>query len=150
MDIDTIVSPFQLVGTKVVKFRMTNDYVTLANNPHIKCDASYSVDNVEKQDNIYMGIMKLNIKAVTKGPAKAKMSCNITIEGCFACPEEIGEDSFIKMLGINGCASLFSIARAFICSTTALATSGGHLILPMINTFKLVDAETESGKNNSL
>lgn len=142
MNVDKIVAPFQLIGTKILKFTLTNDYVAFSPQSPIKCDASYSIESVEKQDELYTGIIRLQIKSVFKGRDKSKLSCNTHIEGCFAAGD-MDEDTFRKMLGINGCASLFSIARAFICSTTALATSGGQMILPMINTFKLIEGETD-------
>lgn len=145
MDTRKIAAPFQLVGTKIVKFSMTNDYVTFGPHNPIQCDAAYSIESVERQEDLYQGILRLRVKSVFKGQDKSKLSCNVLVEGCFAAPAEMEENTFREMLSINGCASLFSIARAFVCSATALATSGGQMILPMINTFKLLQ-ETEKEK----
>lgn len=137
MDAKEIQAPFQLVGTRIIKFNMTNDFVTLNNSNSVKCNANYSIESFEEDDDKYVGIIRLYVKAVIKGEDKAKIKCDIIFEGCFISPIAIEKEKFLSMLGVNGCASLFSLSRAFICSATSLATSGGQMILPMINTFKL-------------
>ena len=42
-----------------------------------------------------------------------------------------------KMLSISGCASLYSVIRAFVMSFTAQSGFKGSIILPMINIFRL-------------
>lgn len=137
MDANEMLSLFQIAGTRVLKFTLKNDFVTLNNNNNVKCDASYSIESVDEQNGLLVGIIRLYVKASIKDTNKAKIACSIDFEGCFASPVNIGKDKFVEMLGINGCASLFSMSRAYISSATSLATSGGQLILPMINTFRL-------------
>ena len=46
---------------------------------------------------------------------------------------------------LNGCATLYSIARSFLMSTTSQVFSNGAVILPMINFF---DFKNEENKND--
>ena len=77
------------------------------------------------------------------------MSVKIYIQGCFTDSADISESSFREMLGLNGCAALYSIARAQIINLTSQAMNGGQLILPMINFFemKTVKDKKESEKS---
>ena len=143
MEAKKLMSSFQLMGSRVIKFNLSNDFIGLESVRPDKCDVSYSVKEIEKDDEVIMGVIQLDVKASIKGKGKAKNSCSLSMEGGFCAPVEMPEESFITMLEINGTASLYSLARAFIANTTSLATTSGHIVLPMINTIQLVEAQKQ-------
>ncbi len=146
MNIDDIASEFQILGSSISKFNLRNDFAYFDEDVVSKklTDASYTMEPVVHKDGRLFGIIELFIKLEAKDKTKHKLTIALTIEGCFTAPEEMDEEQFKGMLGINGCTVLYSIARSFIISTTAQALAGGEIILPMINTFKLV----EQGEKN--
>ena len=64
---------------------------------------------------------------------KKKYTVDMTIEGCFNAPAQIGEDTFKGMLKVNGVTSLYGIARGFVQSTTSQTLLSGSVLLPMFN-----------------
>jgi len=89
--------------------------------------------------------IQLNIKISASIQDAGKFSVNLVIEGGFKAPLAVDEERFDRFMRVNGSASLYSIARGFITSTTAQAFSGGSVILPLINTMKLEES-TEKNK----
>ena len=83
------------------------------------------------------------IKASARENKNRKLSITLSIEGGFVAPLEVPEDEMKELLSLNGCATLYAIARAQIVTITSQSLSGGQLILPMTNFFKLKEAKGE-------
>lgn len=129
-------SEFQIIGTTIKNLKIKNDFLALDNSNNVKrkIDVSHSISSLEliNEDTVYSGTIILNIKVVITGEKK-KYSIDLSIEGCFNAPVEIGEQTFREMLQINGLTSLYSIARGFIQSTTSQTLLLGSVLLPMFN-----------------
>lgn len=129
---------FQILGTSVKTLKIVNDFIAIPDTPDIKrCfDISHSITSVDisEDDNTLSGLLLLNIKLKLKDTVhKKKYNLDLSIEGCFEAPLEMGEDRFRQMLRVNGVTSLYSISRAFIHSVSAQTLVSGSIILPMIN-----------------
>ena len=130
------ISAFQYLGSRITDVRIKNDFIELGNSNNIKksIDVSHEIISIEEINNgeSLSGVIKVNIKVIEKID-NHKYNVTMSIEGCFAAPVEIGEDTFKKMLQINGITSLYSIARGFIQSTTSQTLMSGNILLPMFN-----------------
>lgn len=142
-------SDFQIIGNSVKSLKIRNDFIGLDNLGKTKrtIDLSHSIGAIELIDEgtTYSGIVLLMIKA-TISSGKKKYIVDLTIEGCFNAPVEIGEETFKEMLKVNGVTSLYSIARGFVQSTTAQTLVNGSILLPMFNVVAYsedLDAENE-------
>ena len=69
----------------------------------------------------------------------------MSIEGCFNASSEFGEENFKNMLELNGIASLYSIARGFVQSTSSQTLLAGSVLLPLIN---VIEYSRNVNKNN--
>lgn len=129
-------SEFQIIGSSVKSLRIRNDFVSLSDIHNIKrtIDVSHSVPAIELIDDgeTLSGIVLLKIKS-TISANKKKYTVDMTIEGCFNAPAQIGEDTFKGMLKVNGVTSLYGIARGFVQSTTSQTLLSGSVLLPMFN-----------------
>lgn len=129
-------SEFQIIGSSVKSLRIRNDFVSLNDVDNIKrtIDVSHSVPVIELIDEgeTLSGIVLLKIKS-TISANKKKYTVDMTIEGCFNAPAQIGEDTFKGMLKVNGVTSLYGIARGFVQSTTSQTLLSGSVLLPMFN-----------------
>lgn len=129
-------SKFQIIGTSIKAFKIRNDFVSLGDISNIKrvIDVSHSVPTLElvNDGETYYGIVVLKIKT-TVSSNKKKYIVDLTIEGCFNAPSELGENTFREMLKINGITSLYGIARGFVQSTTSQTLVSGSILLPMYN-----------------
>ncbi len=149
MDINECLSEFQIIGSRITKLNIINDFILFDNdqNAERKLDLSHEVNEVvQDEDGKSHGVVSLYIDVeVLDGQKEYRL--NLGIEGCFECGAETGEDTFTKMLEINGITTLYSIARAFVLSVTPQTLVDGSIVLPMINVFSysknLADAETE-------
>lgn len=130
------ISAFQYLGSRITDVKIKNDFIELGNSNNIKksIDVSHEIISIEEINNgeSLSGVIKVNIKVIEKID-NHKYNVTMSIEGCFAAPVEIGEDTFKKMLQINGITSLYSIARGFIQSTTSQTLISGNILLPMFN-----------------
>ena len=133
---DKYLADFQYVGSSIRSFKIKNDFIVLNNNDKLKRDikVSHKIEPIEtiNDNSLFSGILLLNIK-VTISAEKKKYIIDLTIEGCFNAPIEIGEDLFKEMLQLNGVTSLYSIARGFVQSTTSQTLAVGNVLLPMFN-----------------
>lgn len=129
-------SDFQIIGSTIKSVKIKNDFLSLSNNNNMKrkIDISHLLGDIDliEDGQFYSGTIILNIK-VNISQNKNKYNVDISIEGCFNAPSEIGEETFKSMLELNGIASLYSIARAFVQSTTSQTLLAGSVLLPMIN-----------------
>lgn len=140
MDIGSIVSRFQLIGTTVKKIQVTNDFVTLPDAVDVKriIDVDYVIEGIERneEDESLFGTILLSIH-VTIRHQKRKLDIKCDVQGAFHAPHEMDNDTFQKMMTTNGCASIYSISRAIIISVSSQLLLHGCIYLPMINVFKL-------------
>lgn len=129
-------SDFQIIGSSVKSLRIRNDFVSLSDVDNLKrtIDVSHSVPEIELIDDgeTLSGIVLLKIKS-TISANKKKYTVDMTIEGCFNAPAQIGENTFKGMLKVNGVTSLYGIARGFVQSTTSQTLLSGSVLLPMFN-----------------
>lgn len=138
MDIKDCESSFQMIGNRVCKLILKNDFVSISNlrDADYNIDADYEIKQIENKNNECTGILLLMVKTGVKDKEKHKLTVELQIEGCFTA---IGMDkeNFTDMLSVNGCTALYSIARAIIVSVSSQSMCGGQLIIPLINVFKL-------------
>lgn len=127
-------SDFQIIGNSVRKFKIKNDFVILPENKNTKrkIDVSHRIESVKLSEEEFSGILTLNVK-VTVSSGKEKYVIDLSVEGCFIAPLEMGEETFTEMLQLNGLTSLYSIARGFVQSTTSQTLISGSILLPMFN-----------------
>ncbi len=127
---------FQIIGNSIKNLKIKNDFISLKekNDTKKKIDISHSIVSVEEmlEEKIILGTIVLNIK-VSISSNKKKYILDMAIEGCFNAPVDMGEETFVNMLKVNGITSLYSIARGFVQSTTAQTLVEGNVLLPMLN-----------------
>lgn len=141
MDINIIKSDFQFIGNQIKKVSLKNDFVTLPNYEDLKLtlDTEYEVlENViDDEAKRRFSILDLTVKAEAKDKQKHKLSIQVCVSGCFTATTDTSTDDFDAMLSLNGCAALYSIARALILSLSSQSLNGGQLIIPMVNFFRM-------------
>lgn len=132
---NSILAQFQMIGSRIVSMSMKNDSISAEIMHHGKryLDISHEIVSVDlHENNSLIGVVQLHISIrITLG--KAKFSLKLVLEGGFGAPQEMGEETFRKMLSLNGVASLYGIARAQISSVTSQSFADGSIILPMID-----------------
>lgn len=136
MDVKEIQSSFQLIGTSIAELHILNSLAVYSENMDGKknLDVSYQVREIveEPENGRRLGILDLSIK-LNAFVEEKPFSIEMTMEGAFTIAAETEKETFKKMMEINGCAAMYSIARAAISSISAQMFACGNIILPMVN-----------------
>lgn len=130
------IADFQFVGSSVKSLNIKNNFVALGNeaNASRNVEVSHAISNIEKinDDKTLTATVLLNISVKIESNGRV-YEVDLTIEGCFNAPAEMGDETFTGMLQVNGVTTLYSLARAFIHSTTSQTLVAGSVLLPMFN-----------------
>lgn len=146
MNAENIKSGFQLLATSIKHIEVNNSFTYFDDNEEIdrKYDVTYEIDDISRDDHdTILGTISLNVIAIVKNK-DAEMNFNLIIQGCFMSEDDTKSEEFRDMLEINGCATLYSISRAMILNISSQSCFGAHILLPMINLFKLKEKNNEN------
>lgn len=136
MDTQKIKASIQLVGTSIENLNIRNDFI--AYNESLpgekKIDVSYAVRSIglAQDQTKKIGLLDLiiSISAMIEGRS---FELSMTMKGLFEIAPECEDATFKKMLEINGCAALYSMARASISSISTQMFTVGNIVLPLVN-----------------
>jgi len=144
MNTNNIESNFQLLGTRILQLNIDNDFIGI-NNDSTELTREYDVtydlgDSFQLSDGSsdLAALLEMDITVnITCGEKKLELF--LLIEGCFMQDMSVDSTQQKTMMEVNGCATLYSIARSVIISVTSQICGNGTIILPMINIFHLRD-----------
>ena len=147
MNVNGIKSDFQFVGSSIIRLSVSNDFVAFPDSSALdkNIDVSYDILETSKDEDNIWGTIDLYIECSVsdcnsnENEANSVCTISLSINGCFIDNPSLDETTFKKMLSVNGCAALYSIARSFIMSVSSQLSVNCNITLPMINTFKLVE-----------
>lgn len=143
-------SPFQLVATQILEYKIENSFLTIPDDVEISTECEYDTKLLDgaPEDNVLSGLVFLEVKVIVNSSDNNTLKATLKMAGGFG---QKGDDkeAFTKMLEINGCASLYSYARSYLSQNIALATSTGgkQIIIPLINVFKLKEKKDKKSAN---
>lgn len=125
-------SEFQFLGSSVKELEIKNDFVVFPENSKKSFDVVYQRCDITRTDKNKLGSIRLDIKVMLE---ENRQICDLhlLIEGCFRVSLDMADDEFEALLKINGCAALYSVARAYIISISSNTFMKGAIILPMMN-----------------
>lgn len=144
MKTDQALATIQLLGTSIKQLKIENDFIYFRDDDETEkeIDVQYQIEDivVDEEEHVLLGTILLMIDIQIKRQEE-QMKLELAIQGGFTTlkldePEK-NRESFKKLLSLNGCASLYSIARGIVSSVTSQAFMGETIMLPMINVFKL-------------
>ncbi len=150
MNTKEIKSEFQFVGNSIYNLDLHNDFISIPDGDFSKeFDVSYDIESITEDENDIWGIINLYVDCVIKPNAEtdtdelSEFNLKLILNGCFKDVKGISKEDFTKLLSINGCAALYSVARSIIISISAQSVVSGSIVLPMINVFKLNEKSIE-------
>jgi len=142
MSFPSIESDFQFLNHLVEELSIKSSLSELQDDDErvIKDVDIYGLRATSSEEH-YLGEIGLSLQFACskKGHAEEEIVIELKIIGRFiASIESMTTDDFKKMLLGNGTATLYSIARAIISTTTAQCMSSGQVRIPMINVLKFL------------
>lgn len=154
MDTNGVRANLQMVGTKIIKMEINNDFTFL--NPLDEkieriIDVSYKTSDpfsFEGDENSIAANIQMNIDVVIKNQ-EGKTSLSLEIEGCFELENSNAREELIQMLPVNGSAALYSVARGIISSMSSHICTNSTIIIPMLNMYQLKNNSTGNTKKDN-
>lgn len=150
MDISKIKAKLQMVGSRILRLDIKNDFVFIDETKgevSRQIDVSYKLGDVftldEEEKSIAGNItIVIEIQITSKNN---RADIGLEIEGCFELESSNDENLLKEMLQINGSAALYSVARGIISSVTSHMCTNGTVLIPMLNMYEL---KSESKSSN--
>lgn len=137
-------APFQLLTAAVTSIDIKNTFFGYDERTPGKkeFDVGFIIRNVDcnKDKDLKLGILDLKIMVFSEADPNS-ISLNMEYRGIFSAPLNMDEETFEKMLRVNGCAALYSMARATINSISSQVFSFGNIVLPMVNFVRFHEIE---------
>lgn len=99
----------------------------------------------DKEHGNHVGIIELHITAQVALEA-GQFNVDMTMQGTCIAPRSMSDESFGRMLGINGCSAIYSVARGIVSSTSAQMLMGGSIILPLVNFVQFHEVSAKNAK----
>lgn len=151
MDINASFADINLKSCFVEKIDICNDFSNISKeNLTISLDVKNGVSDTVKneQTNCLEAnlILDLTVNAVSNSDDTKKYRLNIVLNGLFTY-KGTDEIAFYNMLLLNGNSTLYSIARANVITLTAMSSTSGQIVLPMINFVKLIEKSIQAQDN---
>lgn len=144
---EEIKSDFQMIASSIKNINLKNDFYMLPDPERLSfiADAEYDKIHISKnEDGGFAGTIDLTVTATAKlKKSKDKISIKMCIMGIFVDSKAETEEAFEQFLTLNGCATLYAIARSIIIGLSSQSMSSGELILPMVNFFKMKKVKEE-------
>lgn len=144
MKVDKALADIQLIGTKIEKLDLQNDFIAFYEGETTKkyLDTSYRIleSSYDEKNQMYIGTLALFVNMeIVEEEIDKHIKLDIEIHGGFRAvsKEELLEEKFNELLRINGAAALYSIVRSVVMSVTSQAYVGEAIVLPMVNVFRL-------------
>ena len=146
MDLDSALATFGFLGYYIPHINVENDFRSIAReNYTVSLNIENGITDIEEmKQNESTGhleahlILNLTVTAVSNENSTKKCKVNIVLSGLFDYSGTNKDESY-SMLIINGNSTLYSIAIAHIITITALSSTAGHIIPPMLNFVKLFE-----------
>ena len=150
MNTKKIESEFQLLTTSIVSLDIKNSFWGYDERASGKkeIDVGFTAHTVENDDNQEqrLGVLDLKIQ-ITSEVENQKFALDMIYRGLFSAPMGMEQQLFEKMLRLNGCASLYSMARAAIGSISTQMFSVGNIVLPLVNFVRFYEIENPGNED---
>lgn len=145
--LDEIASGFSYIGSSVKECNIHNSIIGLGSDAQyaLELDFSTSLQPLNKEESFRRGRVLLNIgcKVTVEADEDAKTSIDFIIEGEFSASNDMDDETFTKMLMVNGVSALYGIARGKLEVITALTYHHGKISFPMINVLEFLKEKQE-------
>lgn len=150
MNVNKVMADFQLLQTRVSECSIvTKPIESNGIAAKLEYNLDYNILNITEEENSFTGDVEFIIEAKAKIKNSLLFKIYFKIEGVFEGNRKIlDRESFIKMIELNGVASLSQLSRSYIISTTALFGLNPPVRLPMANIVRLRELKNKLNLQN--
>ena len=151
METNKLKADFQLMGTTIIFLQVSNNFIHIENLQELekKFNVEYEILNITTDADNHFAKIQIHINVQIDSAESETMEVELILEGAFIATSEMPVEVFKEFVNLNGCATLYSIARSIIISITSQTCSGGQIILPMINLSKLEEKNPDDNDSKN-
>lgn len=141
MNIDGIKADLQMIGSRIVRLDIKNDYAFFDlqdKDVTREIDVRYKLSDPffpDEKEEVLAGSVMLYINVAVSN-AENEILVDLQMEGCFVS-DSTNEENLRTMVSVNGTAALYSIARGIISNITSQMCENGTIIIPMLNMYEM-------------
>ncbi len=133
MELNMIATGIELVGTKIKNISVENNIGDVEREARRYFGLNINEPYFEKVEDGYFSQMTIDFEVEIEQSEEQKFKLELSLEGAFLSFDEIEEDGFKQLVGINGAAALIGVARGKIESITANIFNNGKIVIPFVN-----------------
>ncbi len=133
MKLNCIVSELELIGTTIKVLEISNNIIDIEKGGERKFGLYINEPQFQKEEGILYGQMLIDIELDIKQSDEEECKIQFSIEGAFASAENIDEDTFKRLVIVNGAAALIGVARGKIETISANVFNNGKIVIPFVN-----------------
>ena len=139
MKVENIKSSFQMICATIVNLELDNSIICHDDimEEEEEVDVSYEIINIfeHEVEDVKVGVMDLVLEITSTDNSEEKSGFRMALvyRGAFSVSKNMSDDDFSHMLSVNGCASLYSMARAAVNVISTQMFARGNIVLPMVN-----------------
>lgn len=145
--LDEIASGFSYIGSSIKECNIDNSIIGLGSDAQyaLALDFSTCLLPLNHDESFRRGrvLLSLECKVTVEADEDAKTNIDFIIEGEFSASNDMDDETFTKMLMVNGVSALYGIARSKLEVITALTYHQGKISFPMINVLELLKEKQE-------
>lgn len=132
MELNTVTTGIELLGTSVRNIRIDNNIIDLKKGAKRNFGLNIHEPFFEKHEHEYYSEMIIDFEMeIVQSEETFRM--NITVEGAFCSDHDVDEETFRQLVGVNGAAAIIGIARGKIEAITANVFNNGKVVIPFVN-----------------
>lgn len=133
MEYNIVASGIKLIATTIKNVSVENSIGGIEREAKRSLGLNISEPHIEKYDNGFFAQLIIDFDIVIEQEEKQEFKMKLSIEGAFLSEDDVEENRFKQLVGVNGAAAVIGIARGKIESITANIFNEGKVVLPFVN-----------------
>lgn len=133
MELNLIATGIKLAGTTIKKIVVENSIVDVEREAKRNFGLNINEPYFEKVDEGFFSQMIIDFIVEIEQSEEQKLKLELSLEGAFVSCDEVDEESFKQLVGVNGAAAIIGMARGKIESITANIFNNGKIVIPFVN-----------------
>ncbi len=133
MELNMVAVGIELIGTTIKNISVQNEIVDIEKEAKRSFGLTINEPYFETIKDGFFSQLVIDFEIEVEQAESQKFKMKLSLEGAFLSREEVDEEAFKQLVGVNGAAAIIGIARGKIESITANIFNNGKIVIPFVN-----------------
>lgn len=133
MELNMVAAGIELIGTTIKTISVQNEIVDIEKEAKRSFGLTINEPYFETIKDGFFSQLVIDFEIEVEQAESQKFKMKLSLEGAFLSREEVDEEAFKQLVGVNGAAAIIGIARGKIESITANIFNNGKVVIPFVN-----------------